>query len=149
MCIFICHIGRHDRLWIFGIIGEIQTFIHVIYTKVINNTEHICVTVTRCVTSAGLDGGGPPSRLMYIRARAPPVAVCLVYTWRENLLVSRAARPHVQFVRQACREWERIFYMCVCNPDDICIYYYHWTLSCVTNQSSHHICNVRTNPSWK
>ena len=44
-----------------------------------------CVTVTRGVIAAGLDGG-PPYRLVFIRARAPPVAVCLVYKWRENLL---------------------------------------------------------------
>ena len=46
---------------------------------------------------------------MYIRARAPPVAVCLVYKWRVNLLVSRAARPHVFSLVQACREDIRIF----------------------------------------
>ena len=40
----------------------------------------ICVTVTLGVISAGLDGGGgAPYRLVFIRARAPPVAVCLVY----------------------------------------------------------------------
>ena len=30
MCIFICHIGMHDRIWIFEIIGEIQT-VHFLY----------------------------------------------------------------------------------------------------------------------
>ena len=34
----------------------------------------------------GWTGGGPPYRLVFIRARAPPVAVCLVYKWREKLL---------------------------------------------------------------
>ena len=46
---------------------------------------------------------------MYIRVRTPPVAVCLVYKWRETLLVSRAARPHVFSLVQACREDRRIF----------------------------------------
>ena len=45
---------------------------------------------------------------MYIRARAPPVDVCLVHKWRENLLVSRAARPHDLVLVQACREDRRI-----------------------------------------
>ena len=39
-----------------------------------------CVTVTRGVSSAGLDGGGGGAqyRLVFIRARAPAVAVYLV-----------------------------------------------------------------------
>ena len=35
------------------------------------------MTVTLWVSSAGLDGG-PQYRLLFIRARAPAVAVCLV-----------------------------------------------------------------------
>ena len=31
-------------------------------------------------------GGGAPCRLVFIRARTPPVSVCLVNKWRENLL---------------------------------------------------------------
>ena len=34
----------------------------------------------------GRGGGGAPYRLVFIRAHAPPVAVCLVYKWRENLM---------------------------------------------------------------
>ena len=34
--------------------------------------------VTRWVSSAGLDGGGGQYRLLFIRARARVVAVCLV-----------------------------------------------------------------------
>ena len=38
------------------------------------------MTVTRWVSSAGLDGGGGEAqyRLLFMRARAPAVAVCLV-----------------------------------------------------------------------
>ena len=38
MCIFICQMGIHDRLWIFGIIGEIQivhVLIHPVYDVVL------------------------------------------------------------------------------------------------------------------
>ena len=52
---------------------------------------------------------------MYIRARAPPVAVCLVYKWRENLLVSRAASPHGFSLVQACREDRHIIHCILVN----------------------------------
>ena len=57
----------------------------------------------------GGGGGGGTVWLMYMRARAPPVAVCLVYKWRENLLVSRAVRPHGLVLVPACREDRHIF----------------------------------------
>ena len=50
---------------------------------------------------------------MYIRARAPPVAVCLVYKWRETLLVSRAARPHGFSFCAGVLRARRIF-LCIC-----------------------------------
>ena len=70
---------------------------------------YICVCVCDGHTMGYL---GEVGRVMYIRARAPPVAVCLVNKWRENLLISRAARPHVQFVRQVCRESD-VYFICV------------------------------------
>ena len=57
------------------------------------------MTVTRGVSSAGL-GGGPPYRLVFIRARAPPVAVCLVIAGVQMAGKPdghSAVRPHGQF----------------------------------------------------
>ena len=57
------------------------------------------MTVTRGVSSAGLDGGGGAQyRLVFIRARAPAVAVCLVIAYVQMAGkpagYSRAVRPH-------------------------------------------------------
>ena len=58
------------------------------------------MTGTRGVSSAGLDGGAQ-YRLVFIRARAPAVAVCLVIACVQmagkSAGYSRAVRPHGKF----------------------------------------------------
>ena len=55
------------------------------------------MTVTRGVSSAGLDGG-PYNRLVFIRARAPAVAVCpviaCVQMTGKPAGYSRVLKPH-------------------------------------------------------
>ena len=68
------------------------------------------MTVTRGVSSAGLDGGGAPYRSVFILAHAPLVAEGRPVTGYVQMagkpdIYSRAARPHVQsYIVQACRE---------------------------------------------